>query len=173
MISLCTTSRSQYQLRSNCFIRPWCSGCLATEMALWLSTLSTEGRMCWTARSWKGQVHRWWSSQLCPWDSEGGAWQHASEQHLGSSWIWLDNQQYRQCLDKWRWNDILQWHFNDFSDILQWLQWHAQSTTTNTPPWLCMSPILSSPLFYLVPTFHRTAQPWVEPVPWSGTWVTQ
>ena len=29
-------------------------------------------------------------------------------------------------------SDILQWHFNDFSDILQWLQWHAQSSTTNT-----------------------------------------
>ena len=43
MISLCITSWSQYQVRSYCFILPWCSGCLATEMALWLSTLSTEG----------------------------------------------------------------------------------------------------------------------------------
>src|SRR6201992_1003076 len=32
-----TTSLSQYHLRSRCFILPWCSGFLDTEMADWLS----------------------------------------------------------------------------------------------------------------------------------------
>lgn len=38
-----TWSLSQKKRKSRCFMRPWCSGFLATEMALWLSMLSTDG----------------------------------------------------------------------------------------------------------------------------------
>src|SRR3979490_15557 len=38
-----TSSRSQKKRKSRCFIRPWCSGFLATEIADWLSIRRIEG----------------------------------------------------------------------------------------------------------------------------------